>query len=141
MLHNNATSLAGLSYGPTELGKAAWVKRAFLRARFEQRMVEEDDGIERCLWMSFCDTGRPKGKQFLGVIIMWSPGVAHAIDRAWKLGINPGGEIMSYIINPNKIKPEHFDRLLTKQELTMAGYCDASGFEAVGKALESAGMW
>lgn len=101
------------------------VPEAERNARFAQRLAEERDGVEQCLWMSFCDTDKPKGQQFLGVVIMWSPGLAHAIDRSWKLGINPGGEVMSYVTDPSNIKAEHFNRLLSKQELVAAGYCDA----------------
>jgi hypothetical protein len=94
------------------------------RRLFEQRLKEEPDSPERCLWMSFCDTDRPKGQQFLGVVITKAPGLAHAVDRLWALGINPGGQIMSYETDGADIQPEHFDRLLSKDELVAAGYCD-----------------
>lgn len=99
---------------------------------FHQKIIEERGAEDQCFWMSFCDTGKPQGQQFLGVIIMFAPGIAHAIDRTWKLGINPGGEVMSYVTEPHDIKPEHFDRLMSFQELVDAGYCDAEcrvGFE------------
>lgn len=79
---------------------------------------------DECIWMSFCDPAKPKGSQFLGVIIMRSPGIAHAIDRSHRMGINPGGEIFSYVTDPSDIKPEHFDQLLTKEMLVKHGYVD-----------------
>jgi hypothetical protein len=95
------------------------------RQRFGERLEEERGNTEKCLWMSFCDTDKPKGSQFLGVVIMKTPGLAHAIDRSWKLGINPGGQVMSYETDGSDIAAEHFDRLLTNAELVAAGYCDA----------------
>lgn len=92
-------------------------------ARFAERMEEERGKADQCMWLSFCDPDKPKGEQFLGVVIMWAPGLAHAIDRAWKLGINPGGQVLSYVTNPAGVRPEDFDRLLTKAEIESAGYC------------------
>lgn len=94
------------------------------KALIAQRMDEERDSPEHCLWMSFCDPERPKGQQFLGVVILRTKGVAHAIAKTWQLGINPGGEVMSYTTDPGDIKPEHFDRLLSHAELVEFGYCD-----------------
>lgn len=106
-------------------GFAAQLTPGERRALFERRLAEEQDRPERCLWISFCDTDRPKGQQFLGVVIMLAKGLAHAVDRSWELGINPGGEIMSYETDGSDIRPEHFDRLLSKDELMAYGYCDA----------------
>lgn len=78
-----------------------------------------------CLWMSFCDTSKPTGEQFLGVIITRAKGIASAIDKTWSLGINPGGQVMSHETDPQGIAAEHFDKLLSKNELVKAGYCDA----------------
>jgi hypothetical protein len=75
--------------------------------------------------MSFCDTSKPTGEQFLGVVITHAKGIASAIDKTWSLGINPGGEVMSYETDPSDIASEHFDKLLSKHELVKAGYCDA----------------
>jgi hypothetical protein len=97
------------------------------RARFNRLMKEEAvAGKETCFWLSFCDLEKPQGQQHLGVIIMRTLGLAHAIDRAWKLGINPGGEVLSCTTDGDSIRPEHFDRLLTADELVAAGYCDAA---------------
>lgn len=93
--------------------------------RFTARLAEEAGANEVCLWMSFCDTRKPKGEQFLGVVITRAKGIASAIEKTWALGINPGGEVMSYETDPSDIAAECFDRLLSKHELVKAGYCDA----------------
>lgn len=56
-------------------------------------------------WLSFADPNKPKGQQFLGgtlieVPIGGHPGVIAAVQRAWDLGINPGGEVASFELAP-----------------------------------------
>lgn len=69
------------------------------------------------LWMSFCDTSKPRGFQFLGVIIVKARGAATAIREINRLGINPGGEIMTIELG-NVIFDEskYANRLLTKEQ-------------------------
>lgn len=63
-------------------------------------------------YLSFCDAERPQGCQWLGTVVL-SPddediaeaalhpravtpdqiGIAAAITKAWRLGLNPGGEV------------------------------------------------
>ena len=71
---------------------------------------------QRTLWLSFCDLDRPKGEQFLGVIVVdvtrdmadaaleampWmfdkddGPWLCAAAKACWDAGVNPGGEVMS----------------------------------------------
>lgn len=95
------------------------------RVLFDARLCEEADCDDVCLWISFCDIEKPKGQQFIGVVITMSKGIAHAIDKTHMLGINPGGEVMSYETDSADIAPEHFDKLLTKGDLVAAGYIDA----------------
>jgi len=92
------------------------------RVIFEQALVSESNSQERCLWMSFCDTEKPKGQQFIGVVITHAKGIAHAIDKTHKLGINPGGEVFSYETDATDIDLAHFDILLSKEDLITAGY-------------------
>lgn len=90
---------------------------------FNEKLNEElNESVVKCLWMSFCDPDKPKGKQFLGVVITNAIGIASAVDKAHRLGINPGGEILSYETDPGNINPNHFDRLLSAQELEEYGY-------------------
>lgn len=92
---------------------------------FQKRINEEKDSEDQCYWLSFCDTEKTAGQQFNGVVITWAKGVAHAIEKSWSLGINPGGQVMSYVTDPFDIDKNHFDRLLSKQKLIDYGYIDA----------------
>lgn len=92
------------------------------RKRIDAKLKEElAAGKEIYLWMSFCDPKKPKGKQFLGVIITKAMGLTHAMRKTHKLGINPGGEIKAFEIPPNKIKSEHLDCLMSKDDLQREG--------------------
>ncbi len=84
--------------------------------------IEEGVNIPKYLWLSFCDPDKPKGSQFLGVIITSALGLSHAIEKTHTLGINPGGEILSFEVDENDIRPEHFDKLLTGDEIIKYGY-------------------
>lgn len=72
--------------------------------------------MTKTFWMSFCDPDKPKGQQFLGVVVVEVSDVdaaaikpildarfprhkegaewmAAATDKAYRLGCNPGGEV------------------------------------------------
>jgi len=74
--------------------------------------------MTRTFWLSFCDPDRPAGEQFLGVCIVQvtdadrivahelvaarfphaaadADWIAAAARKAWALGCNPGGEMLS----------------------------------------------
>lgn len=44
-------------------------------------------------WMSFCNPDLPKGQKFLGATIVEAPNALLAANEAWRIGVNPGGEI------------------------------------------------
>ncbi len=90
--------------------------------RFAESYFLEKDSPEKCLWLSFCDIDKPSGSQFVGVIITFAKGTAHAIKKTHELGINLGGEILCY--ETNGIDEKYLDRLLTKEDLIQAGYID-----------------
>lgn len=92
--------------------------------RYFSLFSQEAAEPERCLWMSFCDPYKPEGQQFLGVIVTYASGLLHAHMKINALGINPGGEIRCVETDPKMIKPEHFDKLLSKQDMIDAGYID-----------------
>jgi hypothetical protein len=50
--------------------------------------------------------------------------VVEAVDKAWELGINPGGEVMSIPMSEKDFKQEGLesDRLYTRKELIEKGY-------------------
>lgn len=45
-------------------------------------------------WLSFADQTRPTGQHFLGVALVIAGDMAQAVRVAWKLGVNPGGEVL-----------------------------------------------
>jgi hypothetical protein len=46
-------------------------------------------------WLSFADPDRPEGERFLGVAIVEGDDAMDAMQTAWNLGCNPGGEILA----------------------------------------------
>lgn len=100
-------------------GKCNQLSKKEINDKFDQELHKElVENNEIYLWMSFADPDKPKGHQFLGVIITKCFGMAHAVDKINTLGINPGGEIWVEETNPNDFQPEHFDTLLTEEQLS-----------------------
>lgn len=54
-------------------------------------------------WVSFADSHRPKGQQFLGCCIVHALDIAEAAQAAWVRGINPGGEVVGIVIDAAKV--------------------------------------
>lgn len=106
-----------------------------------------DDEL-RTFWLSFCDSDRPAGDQFLGVCIVDVTGtdaneaqidvllrfplaqegaewLAAASRKCHRLGINPGGEMASFDIT-GLTPPESVtivkNRLLSKADLIAQGH-------------------
>lgn len=48
--------------------------------------------MQRYWFMSFCDSARPKGTQFLGALIGRGVTLPDACKGAWREGLNPGGK-------------------------------------------------
>lgn len=68
-------------------------------------------------WLSYTDSSKPAGKQFLGVNIIQAGDIAVAITKSWLLNINPGGAIKFMgPLEAEWIAPEWRDRLLTRDE-------------------------
>ena len=88
-------------------------------ARKLELLAQEADATPVSWWMSFCDLDKPKGEQFIGVAIVVAPGFMHAHQRAWSLGINPGGQIQAYQVEG--VGVQYHDRLLSRAELEAAG--------------------
>ena len=66
------------------------------------------------LWyMSFAsDAG------FLGAVMVMANNAVHAAERAWELGINPGGEVMALPVPDGvEVPPEFRDRLLSREDI------------------------
>ncbi len=77
-------------------------------------------------WLSFADAARPEGQQFLGACIvpMGETGderqdLITAVQNAWRLGCNPGGEVrfqpVPSSVEPH-IAPKWIGRLLTRED-------------------------
>lgn len=69
--------------------------------------------VDRWFWLSFADGDRPKGQQFLGVIVVRALYFELAVARTHELGINPGGEVAGMEI-PAHVPPpdEMLDKLV-----------------------------
>lgn len=72
-------------------------------------------------WLSFCDPSLPKGSKFLGACIVMGDGMTSAIRNAYKIGCNPGGEVLGTPVEDDIapfIDAKWRRRLLTKAECT-----------------------
>jgi len=108
----------------------------------------------RTFWLSFCDDARPAGERFLGVSVVdvsaedvaairdelhakfphaaeGAEWIAAASRKAWRMGCNPGGQMLSASVDPSAetVSPEERaeiasiprNRLLTPDELARYG--------------------
>lgn len=71
-------------------------------------------------WLSFCDTRKPRGTQFIGGCIVPASGTIAAVRMAHFYGINPGGEVAGAPVNP-ALEPKDLEewsyRLLSPVEV------------------------
>lgn len=81
-----------------------------VQERSAMLLAREQNNQPALWWMSFCDPDKPKGQRLLGVAIVEAPGLFHAHQKAWALGINPGGEMRACRVEGIPIK--YHDRLL-----------------------------
>lgn len=94
--------------------------------RIAAKLVEEAvTGSLSYWWLSFADSERPEGSQFLGVCIVQAKGITSAIRLTHTLGINPGGEVAGFELpdmpeSIDKVK-DHTNLLLSKEELVKRG--------------------
>ena len=82
-------------------------RRLFLKAK------EVAAGVEHWCWLSFVKDG-----VFQGCVLLRAYGTVDAIDRAWKKGINPGGEVrcVEADVDWTPRIDGYADRLLTRVE-------------------------
>jgi hypothetical protein len=71
--------------------------------------------MKQLWWLSFIDEDRPVGDKFLGVCVVRANDMLAAVQKAWDLGINPGGEVAMAKIA--KIPPDCINRLMQKNEI------------------------
>lgn len=85
-------------------------------------ILEELTEEESLWWLSFCDTDKPEGSQFLGVAIVRANGIATAITMTHMLKINPGGSVAGWGVPDDISIPDELqNRLVQKDELREAG--------------------
>lgn len=73
-----------------------------------------------CLWwLSFCDTSRAEGSQFLGGCVVRAASFLDAVQESWAQGCNPGGECRGVPVeNEGPVRAEHVNKLFrTKEEI------------------------
>lgn len=72
------------------------------------------------LWyLSFCDPDKPQGSQFLGACIVAGDDLLSAIQTAYGLACNPGGEVVGQPVPEDLVRhvgPQWLERLLTRAE-------------------------
>jgi hypothetical protein len=74
-------------------------------------------------WLSFVDPDKPSGERFLGATIVAASNISSAADEAWRVGINPGGEVSGFPITTDNasFRKEWVNRLIGTKELNEAG--------------------
>jgi hypothetical protein len=69
-------------------------------------------------YISFADSSRPKGTQFMGAVIVRGADIEEAAREAWRLGINPGGEALGVPLPEGQEPPQKFrERLLQPSDI------------------------
>ena len=68
-------------------------------------------------WLSFVDPKGPEGRKFLGVCVVRAADIEEAMAKAWRLGINPGGEVQGYRCPDGSIPDDCINRLINRNEL------------------------
>lgn len=67
--------------------------------------------------MSFVDHERPQGQKYLGSCVVDGEDLENATKNAWRIGCNPGGEILSVEVPEYLRIDKWMNRLLTEQEV------------------------
>jgi len=64
--------------------------------------MNEAEATRRQLWwLSYCDPKKPTGSQFQGVLILEAKTFLGAVAKAHLLGLDPGGEVQGFAIDPH----------------------------------------
>lgn len=75
----------------------------------------------RYMFLSFRDA---KANKNLGACIVEAPGFKEAILKVWRLGLNPGGEVLSFGLTEEDFEHEDLElnRLYGPEEMQKFGY-------------------
>lgn len=86
------------------------------QARLVERVEAEiADPRPSLWWLSFIDPTRPQGERLLGVVVVHDIGPMLAVNKAYDLGVNPGGEVVIMPLPPEfDVPPEYRHRLLDR---------------------------
>lgn len=85
----------------------------------EAREATDEQLLEQWWWLSFSNEETGKAE---GVAIVQAPGPVSAVAVCWKLGCNPGGEVLAFAIPAGEVPaPEHRDRLIPAAEADAIG--------------------
>ncbi len=105
-----------MGFQPVDLGDRE------LNREVNMMLALEDDSPMLWWWLSFCDTERPEGTQFLGAALVRARNAATAMLEAHAQGCNPGGSIAMWEI-PDEVPvaecPEWVNRLMSREEVEM----------------------
>lgn len=114
-----------LATTPDEI-RAIEAEKEELHRRGMQEVMDQDmTKPETWWWVSFADPNLPEGEQFLGVIIIMGGGIGEITQKAFAMGINPGGEVKAIPIPDEHVPDERFrNKLLSKQDLIDGGLID-----------------
>jgi hypothetical protein len=88
-------------------------------AKRRLKLLADESAAPAAWWyFSFCDPGRPRGKQFVGALVVKASGYISAIEGTHLLGLNPGGEVSGLEIpyEDDEAEPWAY-RLLTREEV------------------------
>ncbi len=95
-----------------------------IRARIAQRHAEELASDELGLWwLSFAEPHAG----FLGVVILEAYGFTDALFRCRNAGLNHGGEVQGFVVDPDDIPEGLRNRLLKKKDLAGFGVSSRTG--------------
>jgi hypothetical protein len=94
----------------------AKLSKEAIEERRRQLIAEEELLPLGWWWLSFCDSNKPEGQQFLGCAIVRARGFIGAVEEARAKGCNPGGQALGAPL-PDGLKFDGWaNRLLTREE-------------------------
>lgn len=92
-----------------------------LRDQGAQEILDKDlSRKEQWHWLSF--VSNEGENRFLGVCVVLAGGIGEATEKAWAMGINPGGQVACFTLSEGQVPDEQYrNRLLSSEELEEAG--------------------
>ena len=100
--------------------------QATFSARVAEVLAEEAVLPRLTWWLSFADGTRPKGQQFLGVVLVDGCGgiIEARLQMTLKGMQSPGGEIQGFGFDPADGPPDQVDALAKLPRLTLLSKSD-----------------